>query len=92
MAMLRWVALSALLGLTAIVNGQESTLQLESKVIGNQEQPRVMVIVPWQDASGSNDLFQEFTPQLQATDELLERATFVRELEFLRELDHPTAR
>ena len=31
------------------VSAQPASVDLESKVIGNQEQPRVMVIVPWQD-------------------------------------------
>lgn len=92
MATWRPAAVIAGLAWAALLNAQEATVHLESKVIGNQEQPRVMVIVPWQDASASNDLFQEFTPRLQESGGLLERETFLRELEFIRQLDQPAAR
>ena len=90
--MLRVAAAVWLAGCAAMAGAQDATIQLEGKVIGNQEQPRVMVIVPWQDASGANDLFQEFTPQLQEPGGLLERPAFLRELDYIRQLDRPPAR
>jgi hypothetical protein len=46
-----------------------------------------MVIVPWQDVAGPNELFKEFIPQAQDDGGLLERDTFLRELDYRRQIE-----
>ena len=82
----RWVALAASMA-AVTVSAQPASVDLQSKVIGNQEQPRVMVIVPWQDVAGPNELFKEFIPQAQDDSGLLERDTFLRELDYRRQIE-----
>lgn len=42
----RWLPL-ALLAITAAAQAQEARVVLRSTVVGNQEQPKVLYIVPW---------------------------------------------
>lgn len=62
--------------------GQEPLITLHSTVSGNQEQPKVMYILPWQQ-SGDVYFEQEFNASL--TGDLfvpLDREEFVRELNY----------
>ena len=67
--------------------GQEPLITLHSTVSGNQEQPKVMYILPWQQ-SGDAYFEQEFNARL--TGDLfvpLDREEFVRELNYQAMMD-----
>lgn len=68
---------------------QEAVVTLRSTVTGNQEQPKVMYIVPWQQPGNS-----EFEYRMESTiaDELfapVDRDEFVRELGYKSMLNAP---
>ena len=75
--------LFAALALYALAGtAQEPTVTLRATVTGNQEQPRVIYILPWQ-APGTRDY--EYVPAQSLADDLfrgLDRDEFVRELEY----------
>ena len=61
---------------------QEPTVTLRATVTGNQEQPRVIYILPWQAPEGRD---YEYVPAQSLADDLfrgLDRDEFVRELEY----------
>lgn len=67
---------------------QEASVTLQSTVTGDQEQPRVMYIVPWQQPGAA-----EFDYELENTiaEELfapVDRDEFVRGLVYQHRLDH----
>lgn len=75
-------------GALAQAQEQEANVTLQSTVTGNQEQPRVMYIVPWQqpeaaefDYELNNTIAEElFTP--------VDRDEFVRGLVYQHRLEH----
>lgn len=54
---------------------------------GNQEQPTVLYIVPWQDAVDNRILLEQSTPRLQHIFKQLERREHQREIQYLLNLD-----
>ncbi|MCZ6831490.1 MAG: hypothetical protein O7F73_18235 [Gammaproteobacteria bacterium] len=82
--------LALLAGLAAdLALAQEAVVILRSTVTGNQEQPRVMYIVPWQQP-GPTDF--EYTPGSGLAQDLfthIEREEFVRELDYRALLANP---
>ncbi|MFK8048491.1 MAG: hypothetical protein AB8B81_08660 [Halioglobus sp.] len=67
-------------GLSLDAIAQEPIVTLRSTVTGNQEQPRVMYIVPWQQPGGSNF---EYVMESSIGDELfapVDREEFVRSM------------
>jgi len=75
--------LLAALGMAPLqVGAREPVVTLRATVTGNQEQPRVMYILPWQ-APEARDY--EYTPAQSLADDLfrgLDRDEFLRELEY----------
>ena len=74
--------LLGLLLLSAASHGQEPVVTLRATVTGNQEQPRVMYILPWQPPEARD---YEYVPAQALADDLfrgLDRDEFVRELEY----------
>lgn len=68
--------------LTGALNAQEAVVTLRSTVSGNQEQPKVMYIVPWQQP-GETEF--EYAPVSSLADELfspVDRDEFVRGLTY----------
>ena len=68
-----------------LLQAQQPLVTLRSTVTGNQEQPKVMYIVPWQQP-GATDF--EYSPASALAEDLFQRVDreeFVRELEY-REL------
>jgi hypothetical protein len=68
---------------------QEAVVVLRSTVKGNQEQPRVMYIVPWQQPEDSS---LEYQPMDNLVDDLftpVDRAEFSRELQYREILSEP---
>ena len=78
---MRRLLILTLLG-AAASHGQEPVVTLRATVTGNQEQPRVMYILPWQPPEGRD---YEYVPAQALADDLfrgLDRDEFVRELEY----------
>ena len=70
---------------------REANINLRTTVTGNQEQPRVMYILPWQ-SPGSPDLEMEMlSSQQDAVFGHVERDELQRSLESSGELDEPIA-
>lgn len=60
----------------------EATVTLHSTITGNQEQPKVLYIVPWQPPGGADRLMQPAKPVLDDVFAPVDRAEFNRELKF----------
>ena len=78
---MRWLSLILLFSSGAVL-AQKPMVTLRATVTGNQEQPRVMYILPWQPPEGRE---YEYTPTQALADDLfrrLDRGEFVRELEY----------
>lgn len=79
--MMRYLVLTLFFA-SAAAAAQQPTVTLRATVTGNQEQPRVMYILPWQPPEGRE---YEYTPSQSLADDLfrrLDRGEFVRELEY----------
>lgn len=74
---------------SASVHSQDDgTVILSDTVTGNQEQPKVLYIVPWQAALDNTMLEAELVTKLQNdVFEHIERPEHKRQLELLRQLD-----
>jgi len=60
----------------------EATVTLHSTITGNQEQPKVLYIVPWQPPGSADRLMQPAQPVLDDVFAPIDRAEFNRELKF----------
>lgn len=70
--------------LSGVCWSQDATVNLESTVTGNQEQPNVLYIIPWKAPSGPDDLYQTLNSQLDTVFAHVERAELKRELRYLQ--------
>jgi hypothetical protein len=61
---------------------EEARVQLQSTVTGNQEQPKVLYIVPWQGPGGADHLRQSLQPIVDDILISVDRDEFRRELEY----------
>ena len=61
---------------------QEAVVVLQSTVTGNQEQPKVLYIVPWQHPDGPESLYRPMESLVDDVFKPLERVEFVRELNY----------
>ncbi len=61
---------------------EEARVQLQSTVTGNQEQPKVLYIVPWQGPGGADHLRQSLQPVVDDILVSVDRDEFRRELEY----------
>jgi len=64
---------------------------LHSTITGNQEQPKVLYIVPWQPPGGADKLSQPMQPMLNDVFAPVDRAEFQRELKYRAENAVPAA-
>jgi len=72
---------------------QDDVLNLESTFKGNQEQPRVLYIVPWQQPGADPVAERPISGELDSLFEPIDRASFQRELhykEYLRSDEQKT--
>ncbi|MGH1470454.1 MAG: hypothetical protein ACRBCS_04630 [Cellvibrionaceae bacterium] len=65
---------------------QEATVNLSSTIIGNQEQPKVLYIVPWKSVNDSELENQSIQSQLDIIFGHVERIELRRELSYTKEL------
>lgn len=81
-------AIPLLLTLAApAVAQQEGVVVLSDTVTGNQEQPKVLYIVPWQPANDDTILTQPLTTKLHRdVFAHIERPEHMRELQYLEQL------
>ena len=74
-------------GLPSLAAAQEPVVTLRATVTGNQEQPRVMYILPWQAPQPTEF---EYQPAQALADDLfrrLDRDEYARELKYREALD-----
>jgi hypothetical protein len=62
--------------------GEEANVVLHSTITGNQEQPKVLYIVPWQPPGGADKLSQPIQPMLSDVFAPVDRSEFQRELKY----------
>ncbi|MFT3929977.1 MAG: hypothetical protein QM709_06730 [Spongiibacteraceae bacterium] len=67
----------------------EATVVLHSTITGNQEQPKVLYIVPWQSPGSADRLMQPAKPVLDDVFAPVDRAEFNRELKFRENVTTP---
>lgn len=60
---------------------QDATISLQTTITGNQEQPKVLYILPWQSPQTANVDFEPLDNQLKAVFNHVERDELRRELE-----------
>lgn len=72
------------------VRGGSSVVTLSATVKGNQEQPKVLYIVPWQAAQDHRILYQPLNSQTNRVFDHIERSEHNRELKFISELGGET--
>jgi hypothetical protein len=65
---------------------QDATINLQTTITGNQEQPRVLYILPWQSPLTTNVDFEPLDSQQKAAFSHVEREELRRELESAGEL------
>ncbi len=75
-------AATAVVAAPAEKNSEEATVVLHSTITGNQEQPKVLYIVPWQAPGSADRLMQPAKPVLDDVFAPVDRAEFNRELKF----------
>ncbi len=79
--------LALVLVAAALAKGDPAqVVEMGTRVTGNQEQPRVLYIVPWQPADGPDSLYQDFSSQIDDLLDPVERESFQRELLLHRNL------
>ncbi|HET8711383.1 MAG TPA: hypothetical protein VFM32_08405 [Spongiibacteraceae bacterium] len=69
---------------------KEATVVLHSTITGNQEQPKVLYIVPWQPPGSADKLMQPVKPVLDDVFAPVDRAEFQRELKYREKPDVAT--
>lgn len=86
---LRYLVLATSISLTASLhaapansNTAEANVVLHSTITGNQEQPKVLYIVPWQPPGGVDQLQQPVQSLLNDVFAPVDRAEFQRELKY----------
>lgn len=70
---------------------EEANVVLHSTITGNQEQPKVLYIVPWQPPGGADQLMQPVQPLLDDVFAPIDRAEFQRELKYRAASTQPAA-
>jgi hypothetical protein len=72
-------------GACIAAEGAEASVTLHSTITGNQEQPKVLYIVPWQPPGGVDQLQQPVQSLLGDVFAPTDRAEFRRELKYRAE-------
>ena len=81
---LQALAVSLLLASVSAI-GQESILELHSTFKGNQEQPSVLYIVPWQKVDAPPMMYQPLQRLIDESLKPIDRDEFRREAAFVRQ-------
>ena len=62
---------------------QQADITINETVRGNEEQPKVLTIVPWQSPSGPEYLYRPLNSRLEQLFKPVERAELRRQLHFI---------
>lgn len=65
---------------------EDEVVNISATVTGNQEQPKVLYIVPWKQAEDKTILYQQLNTRLEAVFGHVERREHIRQLELLDDL------
>ncbi|MGK0499578.1 MAG: hypothetical protein ACJAYG_001220 [Oceanicoccus sp.] len=68
------------------VIAQEARVELRSTVTGNQQQPNVLYLVPWQQAESPELSYQPMQSLVDDVFQPVERAEFQRELRYRQQI------
>jgi hypothetical protein len=68
--------------MSAAAQKQEANVVLHSTITGNQEQPKVLYIVPWQQPGGADHMAQPMQPLISDVFAPVDRQEFQRELKY----------
>lgn len=66
--------------LLALPATAEEPIKLESKIVGDKEQPSVSYFVPWQEASGVDRLYQNVEDRYDNSLETIDRDVMLRSM------------
>ena len=64
------------------LSAEEEIITLQSTITGNQEQPKVLSIVPWQQPPQAGDIFIPISSLIEADMQLLDRDVMLRQLDY----------
>ena len=76
-----------LLSLATLATAQEARVVLRSTVTGNQEQPKVLYLVPWQQAETPDLIYQPLQSVVEGVFETVDRDEFLRELSYQQKIN-----
>lgn len=65
---------------------RSSVVEMSATVVGNQEQPKVIYIVPWKPAEDDSILYQPLNSKTDNIFGHVERSEHRRELKFIKEM------
>jgi hypothetical protein len=71
--------------LTSAADGH--VVEMGTQVTGNQEQPKVLYIVPWQAPDGPDVLYRDISSRIDNLLEPLDRDSFRRELDLRQQFE-----
>ena len=71
---------------SVVTLAQEARVELRSTVTGNQEQPKLLYIVPWQQADTPELIYRPLQSLVDGVFEELDRDEFLRELHYQNEI------
>ena len=71
--------------LTSAADGH--VVEMGTQVTGNQEQPKVLYIVPWQAPDGPDVLYRDISSRIDDLLEPLDRDSFRRELDLRQQFE-----
>lgn len=72
---------------SSLALAQEAKVVLRSTVTGNQEQPKVLYLVPWQQAGSPELIYQPLQSLVDGIYEEVDRAEFLRELNYRQKIN-----
>jgi len=75
-----------LLPLSAMADDEEP-IKLQSKIVGDKEQPAVSYFVPWQDASGVDRLYQNVEDRYDDSLDTIDRDVMLRSMRIYDEMN-----
>ncbi len=78
----KWLLMIFLLVISTVSAAQEAQVILRSTVTGNQEQPKVLYIIPWQQADQPELIYQPIQSLVDGVFEPVDREEFLRELDY----------
>ncbi|MDK2779171.1 MAG: hypothetical protein KYX62_16070 [Pseudomonadota bacterium] len=71
----------------ALPAAAEEPIKLESKIVGDKEQPSVSYFVPWQDASGVDRLYQNVEDRYDDSLNTIDRDVMLRSMHIYDEMN-----